>query len=403
MLTFTKEEDRIKDWTMVTFIAISTVLVVMELPVFQGNIRISADYAVAEDSSGRRVVEFFYEIPYSGFTFVRSADGFVARYRMTVEALDRFNRVTAADVWEQEVSAASYPATVSPDSFARGTVRFPLPQGTAALRVAVYDRLSERQAVSRFVPAVRGRGARLRFLKSGRMNPSRTYTLNDTVEIEAEFPLPPAEWSGSDSVLWFVKKGGRVLNGARTGVVREPDRLTARFVVPVTDSGHLTSSGSYTVEARLLSGAGSGEAEFQVKLPFYYDDSLWNARVEQLVYIASHDEMRRLKRTARSRRQAAWAEFWQDKDPNPSTPVNEQEQEYFARIEYCEQNFGRGDRGYRSDRGRIYVLYGPPDQIESRPFEIDRPAEEIWYYYQRNLTFVFVDRYGSGEFVLWRR
>ncbi|MEO0052723.1 MAG: GWxTD domain-containing protein [candidate division WOR-3 bacterium] len=372
------------------------------LPVFQGNIKINADYTVYEDTGGLRVMDFFYEIPYSGLTFVTNGSGFAARYRMTMEALDRSSRVMAADVWEHEVQVADYSATVNPDSIISGAVRFSLPSGTTAVRVSVYDRLSERQAVSRFIPEGDGRGVHLRLFKSGRANPSRIYGLNDTIEIEAEFvPAGSSAISCGDSVLWLVKRGSRVLNGVRTAVSPNAGRLTAELRLPVTDSG-FWGSGTYTAEVRLLSGNGDGEVEFEVKLPFYYDDSSWNARVEQLIYIASQDEIRRLKRTVRADRQSAWKEFWQDKDPNPSTSVNEREQEYFNRIEYCEQNFSRGDLGYRSDRGKIYVLYGPPDQVESRPFEIDRPAEEVWYYYQRNLTFIFVDRFGSGEFVLWR-
>lgn len=373
------------------------------LPVFQGNIKINADYAVIEDTGSLRVMDFFYEIPYSGLTFVRNGRGFTARYRITIEAFDRSSRVMAADVWEHEVQAADYPATANPDSIISGAVRFSLPSGTASVRVSVYDLLSERQAVSRFIPEGNGRGVRLRLFKSGRPNPSRIYGLNDTIEIKAEFMSAGSSGvSSEDSMLWLVKMGSQVLSGVRTGITQNAGRMTAELRFPVTDSG-FWGSGIYTAEARLLGGSGVGETEFEVKLPFYYDDSLWNAKVEQLIYIASQDQIRRLKRTVRVNRQSAWNEFWQDKDPNPSTTINEREQEYFSRIEYCEQNFSRGDLGYRSDRGRIYVLYGPPDQVESRPFEIDRPAEEVWYYYQRNLTFTFVDRFGSGEFVLWRQ
>ncbi|MCX7732570.1 MAG: GWxTD domain-containing protein [candidate division WOR-3 bacterium] len=373
------------------------------LPIFQGNIKINADYAVYEDTGGLRVMDFFYEIPYSGLTFVRNESGFTARYRITMEALDRSSRVMAADVWEHEVQAADYSVTVDPDSIISGAVRFSLPRGTSSVRVSVYDRLSERQSMSRFIPEGDGRGVHLRLFKSGRPNPSRIYGLDDTIEIWAEFvSASNSVGSWEDSVLWLVKKGKMVLTGVRAGVTRNADRMTAELRLPVIDSG-FWGSGIYTAEVRLLSGNGAGETDFEVKLPFYYDDSLWNARVEQLIYIASRDEIRRLKRTVRVNRQSAWKEFWQDKDPNPSTTINEREQEYFSRIEYCEQNFSRGDLGYRSDRGRIYVLYGPPDQVESRPFEIDRPAEEVWYYYQRNLTFTFVDRFGSGEFVLWRQ
>ena len=95
--------------------------------------------------------------------------------------------------------------------------------------------------------------------------------------------------------------------------------------------------------------------------------------------------------------------FWKKKDQSPTTERNESEDQYFERIDYAEEHFGQGDRGYRSDRGHVYVLYGAPDQIDARPFEIDTPADEIWYYYQVNKRFEFIDRFGAGEYVLQNR
>jgi hypothetical protein len=48
--------------------------------------------------------------------------------------------------------------------------------------------------------------------------------------------------------------------------------------------------------------------------------------------------------------------------------------------------------------GRIYIRLGPPDEVVRNPFNFDRPPEEIWYYYQSQRRFVFVDRDGFGRF-----
>jgi GWxTD domain-containing protein len=370
-------------------------------PVFSGNMKVDADYLVYQDTGTGRIMELSYEIPFNSLTFIRTDTGFVARYRITVELLDRRNSIIAAEVYDRQLKVADYQRTISRDSFARGLFRFPVPESLSGARVAVYDLSSERQATGQFTIQAAGTGMRLRVLKSGHPNPGRSYGINDTIEIVAEFERSAAV-TGNDSILWQVKKGNRIITGSRTEAVDNQDRWVAVFRLPVTDSG-LFTSGTYTAVAKSIPGNITGQIEFRIELPFFYDDSMWVAKIERLLYVATVEEMRRLKRLPRERRQAAWTEFWQDKDPNPSTAVNEAEEEYFNRIGYCEEHFSRGDRGYRSDRARIYCTYGPPDQIESRPFEIDRPAEEIWYYYQRNLTFVFVDRFGAGEFILWRQ
>jgi hypothetical protein len=50
--------------------------------------------------------------------------------------------------------------------------------------------------------------------------------------------------------------------------------------------------------------------------------------------------------------------------------------------------------------GRIYIKYGQPDEVVRSPFNIDRPPEEIWYYYQDRHTYYFVDKDGFGRYEL---
>ena len=55
---------------------------------------------------------------------------------------------------------------------------------------------------------------------------------------------------------------------------------------------------------------------------------------------------------------------------------------------------------WRSDRGRIYVKYGPPDQVEEQPQTALQPAYLLWRYFQPSAVFVFADRDGFGRYVL---
>src|SRR6202048_5162911 len=70
--------------------------------------------------------------------------------------------------------------------------------------------------------------------------------------------------------------------------------------------------------------------------------------------------------------------FWQRRDPTPDTEENEFKEEHYRRIEYANEHFAAGIPGWKSDRGRMYIMYGPADEIESHPSggAYERPMEE---------------------------
>jgi GWxTD domain-containing protein len=70
--------------------------------------------------------------------------------------------------------------------------------------------------------------------------------------------------------------------------------------------------------------------------------------------------------------------FWQRRDPTPDTEENEFKEEHYRRIAYANEHFAAGIPGWKSDRGRTYIVFGPPDEIESHPSggSYERPMEE---------------------------
>jgi len=97
------------------------------------------------------------------------------------------------------------------------------------------------------------------------------------------------------------------------------------------------------------------------------------------------------------------AEFWKRRDPDPTTEVNEFKTYYFKNLEYTESNFSNTFKeGWKTDRGRILLVYGKPDEIERYPSTIDTIPYEIWQYYnlEGGSIFVFADISGFGNFQL---
>lgn len=94
-------------------------------------------------------------------------------------------------------------------------------------------------------------------------------------------------------------------------------------------------------------------------------------------------------------------EFWKRRDPDPDTQENEFKTEYFGRIDKATELFrGEGRPGWLTDRGRIFVLFGPPTDRITHPMGGDsyRGCQEIWYY--GNFPIVFVDANCAGHYIL---
>jgi GWxTD domain-containing protein len=122
--------------------------------------------------------------------------------------------------------------------------------------------------------------------------------------------------------------------------------------------------------------------------------------LEILGLIASSAEIKPLRDAPEAERAAAWARFWKARDPDPSTDVNEALAQYLVRLQYVTENFSQFGLGFRSDRGRVYIRYGPPEQIDSAMDQRSTGEYEIWRYYTINRSFIFYDMFGVGDFKL---
>ena len=100
---------------------------------------------------------------------------------------------------------------------------------------------------------------------------------------------------------------------------------------------------------------------------------------EDVRWIITDEERSAFKQLSNDEERDQFIEaFWARRDPTPDTPENEFKEEHYRRIAYANEHFAAGIPGWKTDRGRIYVMYGPADEIESHPSggTYDRPMEE---------------------------
>src|SRR5499425_1781439 len=140
---------------------------------------------------------------------------------------------------------------------------------------------------------------------------------------------------------------------------------------------------------------------------------------EDVVYIISPEERTAFLQLSTSEEREQFIEqFWLRRSSNPDLPENDFKEEHYRRIAYANEHFASGIPGWRTDRGRIYIIWGPADEVDSHPTggTYDRPMEEgggstttypweTWRYrylegIQENVILEFVDPSGSGEYHL---
>ena len=100
---------------------------------------------------------------------------------------------------------------------------------------------------------------------------------------------------------------------------------------------------------------------------------------EDVAYIITDEERTAFKRLQTDEEREQFIEqFWLRRDPTPDSVENEYKEEHYRRIAYANEHYASGIPGWKTDRGRIYITFGPPDEIESHPSggTYERPIEE---------------------------
>lgn len=162
--------------------------------------------------------------------------------------------------------------------------------------------------------------------------------------------------------------------------------------------------GDYVLDVRALADDPPRGAETSFQFTVEFNKAMltrhFDTTLEVLGIIASKDELEPLRKAREDERVGVWNRFWQKRDPTPETELNEALREHFRRLRYVEENFTTSGPGWKTDRGKVYIKHGEPDETEIQADPYYQGQYLIWRYYDQNLTFVFYDRFGLGEYRL---
>lgn len=382
-------------------------------PRFQVN---SANYL---GQNGPEVVLAF-RIPYSELFFTEKTD---ANGALTYEAdfdlimvLSDGKRQIGGDLWNETVRVENEAETDSRKRWHRRLVRIPAEPGRIRAEVKIMERDSGRSSTSTWEIEVPDYGKE-------RLSVSSLWVV-DCAKATPARELPPKGWvldSRFGEPLGAVCIRGDVYRRDLTGPVELTWRILDARQRKLQET-HETLSGGDLIPFSLtpdLDALWLGSYEFEIEVEvdgksakrrfaFQMDETMvslandMEQSLELVRLIATKPQIKELEESPPEARSLAWTKFWEDRDPTPGTPENEFKQSFFERVRYANENFGVMESGWRSDRGRIYIKYGQPEEVESRPSRVDGLAVEVWTYLDLGLRFVFVDYDGFGRYELYQ-
>jgi GWxTD domain-containing protein len=343
--------------------------------------------------------------------FAREADNrFRATYtvRMT---LSRDNSVVAHSEASEEVLVASYRETTRSDESVIHQEILDVPPGRYALAVVVRDEGSQRAAQEQILINV----PRLADGLFSTPMPIAEVTPRSTRDSLPYLLLSPSATAvaGRDSLLPIYLEGyGDDAAPVRLVIRNENGRLLWNDTVPLARRGSLRSGVVEVPVSRI--GIGVGELTFVRdggtdssstyvfvgfggELPVTTFDDMLN----YLRFFALPQRIQQLRDAREEDRPAAWATFVRETDSRPDTPAHEDLRTYFGRVVRASSRFREeATPGWLSDRGRVYITLGEPDQLlEPQMNDFQRNRQQVWEYQSMNMQLIFYDQTGSGR---WR-
>jgi GWxTD domain-containing protein len=205
-----------------------------------------------------------------------------------------------------------------------------------------------------------------------------------------------ADSNGSLEVRYVLRRQSKVVQdssfvGPRANGAIRLEENTARW-----------GSGQYAFQITLTSAQGSVRRAGEFQIAAGGVDLLRDPVLVRtvLAYVATGEERQAIETAPTDSLSAVWDRFWTRRDPSPGTGANEALDRFLDRVNQATNRFGGVVPGWKSDRGRILIQHGTPERTERTFDQSTRTETEIWYYDLRNMSYVFQDPEGFGNYKL---
>ncbi len=405
---------------------------------------------VSADSTRSRV-DIHYRIDADFFVPIRNSDpsittNFKRRGEILIELIDSLGTSQARDINHFEVGTASSEPDPEAKKWYLGIVSFTVPPGPYNIVFDVDDLESERKYLNRDVTirATRLGDTRLEastplfiYQPDSGATPSSLVTQSvggnllfgkksalffqlaspissdSSLWIEYSFSISKSRFRDTEPVLTDTARDVVILPQVIPEIKRWSDSVGYNLS-STSESGMYNVIVPLSVETLPLRPydllvkvrRGSSETEITKSFQMIWPDMPLSLRdidyaLDALNIITREEQLDSLKRGDFEARRSKLEAFWKEKDKTPETSYNEVMAEFYRRVDHARKTFGtlREPDGFKSDRGRVFVLYGPPTKIE-RTLDAAAGFRESWSYEKLNKKFVFLDKTKSGIYML---
>lgn len=378
-------------------------------------------YTFASTEPGKTRLEVYVAFVNDILQFVKDQGGiYRAKYEIVVEVLERDGNRGDGDIVKKEIVCHSFDETNSRNIVNRNHFSFDLNPGAYELRLELTDLDTKRHLT-------REKSLELKNYHERSLALSELMFVDtiefDSLQVSNVFPNmrrtleePSSEFGAYYELYAFgqdsIKLNYAVYDLENNVLVRKlstfnPVRTVYREFIPLKKLIKVPGQYVLVVEARSKQEKVTERAGFYVQyseVPFSIDDfENSKAYVCALKYITPNDEYSKIEKASDGERVKLIESFWKVRDPTPETEENELREEFYRRVEFTLRHFSiaQDDRpGWNTDRGKIYITYGSPSEVQRRSVDVGSNPYEIWYYRKIDKRFIFLDKSGFGNYRL---
>ncbi len=361
------------------------------------------------------LVTAFVEIPFQSLQFIKKDKSFFASYDLSISLANKKGKRIFRKMWSDSVIASDYINTQS---------RFRSKKHFTNIKVGIDEYILFSELYDKDTRKKGSKKIKLDFSRKDKtpsfLEPVVITNLDGNWGFNSgEFPITGKRITNIDNGLTLIISG--FLDDGPYNLKIVLDDNNSNEVFNIVDEGesqgffvhryflkkeYLTSIG---LDIKFIIRQGSKEKSIAKNISIYKPGLSGfvndvESSFQQMKYILNNEERKKARGKKGKELEALFLSFWKERDPTPNTSMNELMEEYYIRVNYVNEYFKMSWReGWETDFGMIYILFGPPDQIErSNVVNANSSIYQVWYYNRLNKQFLFKDQNGFGDFRLDR-
>ncbi len=378
----------------------------------------------------KSIVYFSFRIPYNILVFEKSDSEYRAGVRISVEVTDSNLAFITREITQKNISEGDFNLTTSREKYLEGVVTLSVSNGKFRLHPVFTDLNSNREIKIPVIP-FQALKDETRLLEPVIIYNKTEFCNNSPYPVLANFGnnipfssdafellIPVIDTSFTELSVIVISRNDTIFSRKITSSYvssieiaecnerllignSEVTRVSRNFILK--NFSHLLHEGRLDILV-FVDDEIKPEVKYSCNVTWFNKPYLLlkpEAAIKALIHIESDDTIDNLLKSPKDKYYDVLIEYWKRYDPTPDDAFNPLMYEYYSRVDHANENFKpiSGKNGSTSDRGKIYIKYGAPQRTE-RAFDERGKAVEIWHYEKSNRVFRFVDKNGTGEFVL---